>query len=184
PVRHSTLRSTPDAALLEVCSACAPHNFVAIATPVNAADIRLLNHLIHVLPVGSGFLAVGPIAKRATGRIVGVVDDIDHFEPVLRAARHMFQVSEEERYTILMAAESDAEAEMMYQHIRLALGSDEIVEFVRARVLPDAPGMIAELLRRLDGGFIVSHVGGLIIPSDGDLTDLLAALQCPLLIIR
>ncbi|MEZ5854338.1 MAG: hypothetical protein R3D67_06145 [Hyphomicrobiaceae bacterium] len=185
PVRRTVIRSEPMAALASICHAedCQAQ-IIAFTEPLSSADAPLLHRLFASLPGGTGLLAVGPTAHRSTGPIVGVVDDIDHFDAVLRATRHIFEATEESRFALLMAAESDAEAEVMEQQARLALGSDDAIDIVHARVLPNAPAMVAELLRRLNAGFIVSHFGGIIVPPDGDLRELTAVLQSPLLLIR
>ncbi len=183
-VRRTIVRCEPIDALAAACAECGPSHVIALAEPLTGADAELLRRLFRTLPPGTGLLAIGPTASRSTGPIVGVVDDIDQFEPVLRAARLLFDASSVASFTILMAAESDAEADVMEQQARLALGSDDAVEIVHARVLPNAPAMVAELLRRLNAGFIVSHFGGIIVPPDGDLRELISLLQCPLLLIR
>ena len=50
---------------------------------------------------------------------------------------------------------------------------------IRAR-RPHSPKSI----RRLHGGFVIGHFGGLLVPVDGDLRDLVAALECPLFLMR
>ena len=47
-----------------------------------------------------------------------------------------------------------------------------------------APAALAEVIRRLNGGFVIGHFGGLLVPADGDLRDLVAALECPLFLMR
>jgi hypothetical protein len=54
----------------------------------------------------------------------------------------------------------------------------EAVEFARAE------RAIAERLRRVAGGFAIAQFGGLVASTDGDLRPLLAALECPLFLVR
>ena len=50
--------------------------------------------------------------------------------------------------------------------------------------LSNAAEAVAETLRRLKGGFVISQFGGLVVPAEGDLKALAAALDCPLLLVR
>jgi len=43
---------------------------------------------------------------------------------------------------------------------------------------------MAETLRRLRGGIVIGQYGGLLVPDEGDLRPLLAALECPLFLVR
>jgi hypothetical protein len=43
---------------------------------------------------------------------------------------------------------------------------------------------MAETLRRLRGGMVVCQFGGLVVPAEGDLRPLAAALECPLFLVR
>ena len=47
-----------------------------------------------------------------------------------------------------------------------------------------APAALAEVIRRLGTGFLIGHFGGILVPAHGDLRDLVAALECPLFLMR
>ena len=53
-----------------------------------------------------------------------------------------------------------------------------------AEVARGEAAVIAETLRRLQGGFVIGQFGGLVVPDEGDLRPLGAALECPLFLIR
>jgi hypothetical protein len=178
------VRSSTIEALAAACEAHGPWNVVALAEPLSMLDAGMVRRLLASVPGTTGLVVVGPTARRSSGRIVALVEDVEHLQPVLRAARRLFEISGEPRFTLLLVAESEEEAHVMDDQVRLAIGSDEAVDIVRARIQPGAPGMVAELVRRLDAGFIVGRFGGLIVPAEGDLRPLAGALECPLFLIR
>jgi hypothetical protein len=184
PLQTTVVRSDSLAALAAACAVRGPWNVVALGEPLPPGDCSLLRQLFASVPGTTGLVFVGPTAKRATGRIVALIEDIEHFESVLRTARRLLQATRQERLTLLLLAESEAEAELMDEQARLVLGEDEAVEIVRARVQPDSPGMVAELIRRLGAGFIIGRFGGFVVPEKGDLRLLAGTLECPLFLIR
>ncbi len=184
PLHMTIVRDEPVRALATACAERGPWNVVALAAPLSGIEGAALGRLFAAVPDTTGLIVVGPSARRAQGRIVALVEDIGHFEAVLATARRIRAVSGEERLTLLLVAESDDEAQTMDEQVRLVIGDDDGIEIVRARVAPNAPGMAAELIRRLNAGFIIARLGPLVVPPDGDPRPLSAVLQCPLFLIR
>ncbi len=184
PLHMTTVRDEPVHALAAACAERGPWNVVALAAPLAGIDAAALARLFAAVPGTTGLIVVGPRARRSQGRIVALVEDIAHFEATLATARRLQAASDQERLTLLLVAEADDEAQTMDEQVRLVIGDDEAIEIVRARVAPGAPGMAAELIRRLNAGFIVTHLGPLVVPPDGDQRPLAAVLQCPLFLIR
>jgi hypothetical protein len=184
PVHMTVVRDEPVEALAAACSARGPWNVVALGEPLCAASGDLIERLFATVPGTTGLIVVGPKAKRSRGRIVAVVEDIVDFDAVLRTARRLFHGSEETRFTLLLVSDSDGEAEIMDAQARLAIGSDDEIEIVRARVEPHAPAVAAELIRRLGAGFLVGRFGGLVVPRRGDLRALASVLECPYFLMR
>ena len=184
PVHMTVVRSDPIDALARACADCGPWNVVALGEPVSAPDATSLAKLFSAVPGTTGLVVVGPRAKRVQGRIVGIVEDIADFDHVLRTARRLQEASGETELALLLVSDSADEAERMDEHARLAIGGDDTIALVRARVEPNAPGVAAELIRRLAPGFIVGRFGGLIVPPEGDLRQLSAVLECPLFLMR
>ncbi len=184
PMQTTVVRSDPLAALAAACAARGPWNVVALGEPLPPGDCSLLRQLFLTVPGTTGLVFVGPTAKRASGRIVALVDDIESFESILRTASRLLQAARQERLTLLLLAESDTEAELMDAQARLVIGPDAAVEIIRARVQADSPGMVAELIRRLGAGFLVGRFGGFVVPHEGDIKALAGSLECPLFLIR
>lgn len=184
PLNVSVVRSEPISALASACAARGPWNVIALAEPMRTLDCEHLGRILASVPDTTGLIVVGPKARRSSGRIVGVVEDIGELDGVLKTARRLLAVSGEVRATLLLVADSDDEAQTMDDQVRLAIGPDDEVEVLRARIEPNEPAVAAELIRRLAAGFLVGRIGGYIFPASGPLRHLSAVLECPLLLIR
>ena len=68
--------------------------------------------------------------------------------------------------------------------VRLALveRADILIHATRPMLGDGAVG--AELIRRTQAAFLIARFGGRVVPSDGSLQPLAAALECPLLLVR
>jgi hypothetical protein len=184
PLHVTVVRDEPVSALAEACASSGPWNVVALAEPVSGLSSDVLAEVFARVSGTTGLIVVGPKAKRSEGRIVAVVEDISHFDAVLRTARRLHGGDEATRLTLLLVSESDDEARLMDEQARLALAGDDSVEIVRARVEAAEPAMAAEVVRRLAAGFIVGRFGGLLLPVAGNLRPLAAVLECPLFLMR
>ncbi|MGE0768278.1 MAG: hypothetical protein AB7L90_17620 [Hyphomicrobiaceae bacterium] len=184
PLSVTVVRNEPVTALAEACASCGPWNVVALGEPLSNLSAERLAQVFQQVPGTTGVIVVGPMAKRSEGRLVAVVEDIGHFDAILRTARRLHGDDETTRLTLLLVSESDDEARLMDQQARLALGDDESVEVLRARIEPAEPAMAAEVIRRLAAGFIVGRFGGLLLPVHGNLRPLASVLECPLFLMR
>jgi hypothetical protein len=171
-------------ALAAACQAHGPWNVVALADPQTDMDGASLDRWFAGIPDTTGLIVVTAAARRSTGRIVALVEDIADFEAVLRTARRLLAVTDGERVLLMLVAESDEEASTMDEQARLVVGDDAAVEIGRARVEPGAPAMVAELVRRLAPGFLIARYGGIVVPRSGSLKSLSAVLECPLFLMR
>lgn len=184
PLHMTVVRNEPVKALAEACAAHGPWNVVALAAPLLDFDGAAIERLFTEVPGTTGLILVARTARRTQGRTVALVEDIAHFEAVLSTARRLDAASGGNNLTLLLVAETDEEAQTMDEQARLVIGDDETVEIVRARVATNAPGMAAELIRRLDAGIIVGRLGPLVMKPDVNLRPLAAVLECPLFLIR
>lgn len=184
PLNVSVVRSEPLAALASACAARGPWNVIALAEPMRTLDGALLGRILASVPDTTGLVVVGPMARQTTGRVVGLVEDVGELDAVLKTARRLLAVSGHARATLLLIAESDEEARTMDDQVRLAIGPDEDVDVLKARIEPHEPAVAAELIRRLAAGFLVGRIGGYIFPASGPLRHLSSVLECPLLLIR
>lgn len=184
PCHITVVRDEPILAIASACAARGPWNVVALTEPLRPGDGARLGRLFAEVPGTTGLIVVGPHVKRSGGRLVAIVEDIGDFDAVVRTARRMQAMSPEAGLTLLLVADSLEEAATMDDQVRLAIGADDTIEIVRARVEPHEPAVAAEVIRRLGAGFIVTRFGGLIVSAEGNLKPLAAVLECPLFLIR
>ena len=78
----------------------------------------------------------------------------------------------------------EADLARMEGEARLVVEDREGVRIEPAAVAPGASASMAETLRRLRGGMVICQFGGLVVPDEGDLSPLAAALECPLFLVR
>jgi hypothetical protein len=67
---------------------------------------------------------------------------------------------------------------------RLVVEDRAGVRIELAAVARGGAAAMAETLRRLQGGMVICQFGGLVVPDEGDLRPLAAALECPLFLVR
>jgi hypothetical protein len=183
PLRRRIVCDDPVAALATACAENGPWNVVALADPFTPGDGDALRLIFDRVTATTGIVIVGPHAKRSEGPVVAVIEDMGHLEPMVRSALRLLR-EEGEEITVLLIADDEYKGHWMEAQARLALGD---MQSVRIRLASDPHGsgaVIAEDLRRLDPGFVIARFGGMLIPAEGDLKHLVAALECPLFLMR
>ena len=183
PMRRRIVCDDPVTALATACTENGPWNVVAFADPFVPGDGDALRHIFEIVTATTGLVIVGPHAKRSEGPVVAVIEDMGHLEPMVRSATRLLREDGEE-ITLLLIAEDAYKGHWMEGQARLALGDTPAI---RIRLGADARGsgaVVAEDLRRLDPGFVIAQFGGMLIPREGDLKHLAAALECPLFLMR
>ena len=137
-------------------------------------------------PGGLGNICAGPHARRTSGQLVVVVEDIADLEPMLRAAERLVPAAEAETEGIklLLVCDSEEKAVRMEDQVRLALGATELASIQRCVVAGGGEMALVEVLRRLRSGFVIGRFGGLLVPPSGDARRLTETLECPLFLMR
>ena len=183
PLRAKVVRDDPLLALAKACAEDGPWNVVALAdTLMPGQGARLCDFFSNVAGT-TGLMLVGPKARRTSGPIIAVVEHPEHLQPLLRAGERLSSVTSGE-VLLLLLSDSESTGEWLEGQVRLALGEQSRQRMLHCRTDRGAPAALAEVIRRLDGGFVVGHFGGLLVPAHGDLRDLVAALECPLFLMR
>ena len=130
-----------------------------------------------------GGVIVGPRARRVAGPIVIAVEDPANLPSLLRAAERLTALDGAQIVLLLIAHGEDDLARMDGQ-VRLVVEAREDVRIETAEVARGEAAVVAEALRRLGGGFVISQFGGLVVPDEGDLKPLASVLECPLFLVR
>jgi hypothetical protein len=126
---------------------------------------------------------VGPRARHVTGPAVIAVEDMNSLPALLRAAERLTALDGGQIVLLLIAPDEDALGRMDEQS-RLGVEAREDVRIEMAAMARGEAAVVAEALRRLNGGFVICQFGGLVVPDEGDLRPLASVLECPLFLVR
>ncbi|HRD75886.1 MAG TPA: hypothetical protein PK264_08105, partial [Hyphomicrobiaceae bacterium] len=190
PFSHRIVRDEPVPALARACSERGPWNVVALAEPFSPANAQELRHLFEEVTGTTGLVIVGPSARRTTGPVVAVVEDLDHVEPMLRAAERLATITTAvgramaEPVTLVVVGEDRSARDWLEGQVRLMIARRDDVRLSLPEETRGVADVIAEEIRRLGAGFVVSQFGGHVVPAGGDLRHLAIALECPLFLMR
>lgn len=183
PIRQRVVRDEPIAALAATCAECGPWNVVALAEPFATLSSESLRHIFEAVADATGLVLVGPKAKRTTGPVIVAVEDLERLPSMIRAGERLAAVTGG-ALVILPIADDEDRLHWMEGEVRLLLGDRKDAQIIVPASARGAAEVVAEVLRRLQGGFVISQFGGLVVPGDGDLRALAAGLECPLLLVR
>ncbi|MGE5511918.1 MAG: hypothetical protein ACM31O_11795 [Bacteroidota bacterium] len=183
PLRCSIVQDEPVQALATACAEHGPWNVVAFADHNVLSNGETLREIIERVSGTTGLLLVGPEAKRTNGPVVVVVEDMLHFEPMVRSAMRLLR-EEGDEVALLLIADDPYQGQWMESQARLALGDTPGVRIASGVDARGSGLVVAEVLRRLKAGFIIGQFGGILIPADGDLRHLASSLECPLFVMR
>jgi hypothetical protein len=183
PLRSRIVRDDPLQALAKACSEDGPWNVVALADVLAPGQgVRVCDLFANVAGY-TGLMLVGPKARRTRGPVIAVVESADHLQPMLRAAERMSGVTGGE-VMVMLLSDSPTGGQWLEEQVRLALGDQAKLTLLAYQIDQGAPAALAEVIRRLHGGFLIAHFGGILVPAHGDLRDLVSALECPLFLMR
>ncbi len=181
PCRFNIVRGDEVAAIMQACQASGPWNVVALADPVGPGNLRKLHRLFATLANTTGVVVCGPKTTRMRGPIIIVVEQVERLSGMVKTAERLKDQNGD--IILLLVARSEAHLQMMEGQMRQALGPQLAkIDLVITELTRDEPKVVAEALRRLNGGFIIGQFGGLLLSQDNPATDLLHVMRCPLLL--
>jgi hypothetical protein len=183
PLRSRVVRDEPLRALSIACAETGPWNVVALAEPFSGGASGMLKQLLVEIAGATGLVLVGPQARRTTGPAIVAIEDIDHLPPMLKAGERLAALDGSEVILLLVASDEER-LQWMDGQARLFIGDRDDVRIASAEVHHGEAAVIAETLRRMQGGFVIGQFGGLVVPDEGNLRPLGAALECPLFLVR
>jgi hypothetical protein len=183
PLRCRVVRDEPLRALTMACAEVGPWNVVALGEPSGADWSATLKQMLAEVSGTTGIVTVGPCARRVAGPVIVAVEETADLPDMLRLAERLAAVEGAEVVLLLVAA-SEGELAQMEGEARLVVEDREGVRIEPVAVARGAVAAMAETLRRLNGGMVICQFGGLVMPDEGDLRPLAAALECPLFLVR
>ncbi len=185
PTRSTVVRGEPMAMLARACQETGPWNVVALGDPLSSRSAIDLADVFASVAGATGVVVVGPNARRTSGPVVVVVEDILRLEPMLRAAERLQSAeNEQDRLLLVLVGASPQQTLDMEAQARLVLSPDSTVNILPAQLAYRSARELAEVIRRQRPGFVLGQFGGLLVPATGDLTHLVEALECPLFLGR
>ena len=183
PLRSRVVRDEPLRAISVACAETGPWNVVVLAEPLSPSDSGFLKQFMLEIDGATGLGVVGPKAQRCSGPAIIAVEDTERLSGMLMTAERVAALDNGSIIMLLVATGEEQLAHMEGQ-ARLLVGGREDVRIELAEIHRGAAAVTAETLRRLRGGFVIGQYGGLLLPEEGDLRPLLAALECPLFLVR
>lgn len=183
PLRCRIVRDEPLRALSIACAETGPWNVVALGDPFTGSHGGAIKQMLLEVAGATGLVLVGPQAQRTTGPAIVAVEDIDHLSMMLKAAERLAALDQDEIILLLVASDEER-LHWMDGQARLVMDAREDVRIVWAEVARGEAAVVAETLRKMRGGFVIGQFGGLVVPDEGNLRPLSAALECPLFLVR
>jgi hypothetical protein len=183
PLRSRVVRDEPLRAMAIACAETGPWNVLALGEPFAGSNAGLLKQLLVEISGTTGVVMVGPRARHVTGPAVIAVEDPASLPALLRAAERLTALDGAHIVLLLIAPDEDTLLRMDEQ-ARLVVEAREDVRITTAAMARGEAAVVAEALRRLNGGFVICQFGGLVVPDEGNLSPLASVLECPLLLVR
>jgi hypothetical protein len=181
-------------AVLAACQRQGPWNMVVLGEAMSLLKREQLRSVLAGTHGATGLVVVGTEAAPAYGDVIVVVDDIERFGQIVRAAQRLAAVLARGKgphgvVRLLLAAATQGQADELEGLVRLALpaghapgGVEIVIDPYRANYGTHAE--VAEQLRRLKGGFVVARLSSAVLPSSDEADMLSGVLRAPLLLVR
>src|SRR5690606_30530865 len=160
PLRARVVRDDPVQALAKACAEDGPWNVVALAAVLAPGQGARLCELFANVGGYTGLMLVGPTARRTRGPVMAVVESPDHLQPMLRAAERMAGVAGGQ-VMVMLLSDGQSSGQSLEEQVRLALGDNAKVQLLHVQSEHGASAALAEVIRRLNAGFLIGHFGGI-----------------------
>lgn len=183
PLRAKIVRDEPLHAVAVACAEMGPWNVIALAETFGPSQCAEVREIFETIADTTGLVLVGPNARRTRGPVVTAIEDADHLQSMLRAAERLVAAGSS-GIAVLVVGGNAERRHWLDQQARLALGATPGVTIHEAATAEGATEALAEVLRRLDGGFVIGQWGGHLVTDESDLRRLVTSLECPLFLVR
>ncbi|MGE0024551.1 MAG: hypothetical protein AB7S70_13085 [Hyphomicrobium sp.] len=191
--RARVVRADPVRALAEICAENGPWNVVTVGAPLRngsgtaqSATGHLgagLGELFAAVHATTGIVVTGPEARRTSGPVVAVVEELERVVPMVRAAERIASATGGDARLWLLDHDQ-ARQDWMEGQVRLALDAYpgmrlEVVDMTR-----HTPQSVAGMMRRAGAGFVIARFGGTLMPRERDVASFAELVEGPLLLVR
>lgn len=177
------MREEPVLALAKACAENGPWNVVTIAAPYQRGDAANLAELFQSVQATTGFVVAGPNARRTSGPVIAIVEELERVVPMLRAAERLASATGGE--VRLWLADNDKDRlEWMEGQTRLILANTPEIGLETIDMFHHSAHDVAQMLRREGAGFVLARFGGLFTPEEADAAPIAEVLEGPLFLVR
>ncbi|MDX2287753.1 MAG: hypothetical protein NW217_02895 [Hyphomicrobiaceae bacterium] len=176
------VRGEPLSELASACAEMGPWNVVVLAESLRASGAEGLGRLLESVWDTTGFVMLGPLARRLDGPIIVAIEDLDRLPALLRTSERL-AISGATEVVLVLIGDDAATLGWMEAEVRRTMMGERPREIRRVTAAHGAASAVIETLRRRAPGFLLARYGGLVVPAD-DLSAVCEGLECPLLVVR
>lgn len=177
------VRAEPVHALAEACARNGPWNVVTMGMPIRRGIGASLTELFEMVHATTGVVVAGPKARRTSGPVIAVIDDLERTMPMMRAARRIAAATGSEARLCLLD-QAQGHDQWLEGQVRLALGATPAVKLDVIDMGLETPRSVAQAMRRQGAGFVITRFGGQLVRDEEDVAPLAEILEGPLFLVR
>lgn len=177
------VRAEPVLALAEACTRNGPWNVVTMGSAIRRGNGISLAELFDTVIATTGVVVAGPRARRTSGPVIAVVEELERTVPMMRAARRIAAATGGDARLWLLDHDHGC-GDWLEGQVRLALGATPAIKLEVVDMSLGSPQGVAQMMRREGAGFVIARFGGLFVPGEEDVAPLTEVLEGPLFLVR
>lgn len=186
--RTRTIRADPVGAIALACTENGPWNVLTVGAPVRSGECAPLAGatfatLFDRVQATTGIVVAGPKARRTTGPVIAVIEEIDRLAPMLRAAERIARATGGDARLWLLDSDP-ARLDWIEGQIRLAIGSHAGIRLDVVDMSRHTAWDVASMMRSEGAGFVIARFGGQLTATDDDAALFAELLDGPLFLVR
>ncbi len=182
-VQTRVLRAEPIEALARACAENGPWNVVTVGSPLPRGSGRGVAELFDAIHATTGIVVAGCNARRTSGPVIAVVEELERLVPMMRAAERIASATGGDARLWLLEHDQGRQ-DWIEGQMRLALGAYPNARFDVIDITRHSRLSVAELIRREGAGFVIARFGGQLTPDEESVAPFADALDGPLFLVR
>ncbi|HYD15645.1 MAG TPA: hypothetical protein VEA77_04535 [Hyphomicrobium sp.] len=182
------VRAAPVQALAEACALNGPWNVVTVGSPIGhstdtSRGAPSLVELFDGILATTGIVVAGAKARRTSGPVVAVVEELERVVPMMRAAERIASATGGDA-RIWLLDHDRAQQDWIEGQVRLALGPHPGIRLDVIDMNVHDRQDVAAMARREGAGFVIARFGGQLTPTEADVAPFAELLDGPLFLVR
>jgi hypothetical protein len=182
------VRAAPVQALAEACALNGPWNVVTVGSPIGhstdtSRGAPSLAELFDGILATTGIVVAGTKARRTSGPVIAVVEELERVVPMMRAAERIASATGGDA-RIWLLDHDRAQQDWIEGQVRLALGPHPGIRLDVIDMNVHDRQDVAAMARREDAGFVIARFGGQLTPTEADVAPFAELLDGPLFLVR